>query len=98
MLPYSALRTHFREACHSGDVSHIHAIFTGRQLGTQEATDALKDAPLNPAILRALLSRGADARVVHIRAIPNCGQPWEILQILAAHGYDFKAEGHRILE
>lgn len=98
MSSCSDLSTQLREACHSGEIPQIHAIFASDPIGVSEATEALKDAPIEPAVLRALLAHGADVGVVRIRRIPRSEQPKEILRVLASHNYDFRINGHRILE
>jgi hypothetical protein len=53
---------------------------------------------MDPALIRVLLQNGADISSITCRDIPRSGQVDELLELLAEYDYDFKKEGHRILE
>jgi len=98
MTPTHESRAELLDACRAGNVSHINELFAKGSLGPEQATNALKNVRSKCAVLRALLAHGADAGAVDVRRIPKFDRPKEALQILADRGYDFKIEGHGILE
>lgn len=99
MVPRSTLQIHLTNACNDGDVSRIHEILAEGRLTPQDATETLRrGCVLDLEVLRALLSYGADVGVMNLRRVPVSDQPRETLQMLAAYGYNFETDGHRILE
>jgi hypothetical protein len=89
-----------RTACYAGDIERISQLFANAPLDAEDATLALEDSlmDMDPALVRVLLENGADISVIHIRDIPRSGQVGELLELLAEYEYDFKADGHRILQ
>jgi hypothetical protein len=53
---------------------------------------------MNPIVIRILLQHGADVRAVSMRMIPLSDAPGELMRLLAEYKYDFKSDGHRILQ
>lgn len=85
-------------ASRDGDVALLSQLLANHSFDAEDATAALCEAALNPAIFRDLLQHGADVKVVDLRSIPLSAARGELLGLLAEYGYDFKSDGHRILQ
>jgi hypothetical protein len=92
-------RQHLCLACQSGDVAGVSELFADQSLSTDDATFALEKV-LYPKheVIQVLLQNGADAGVIGVRSIPWSRRPTELLRLLAENGYDFKPDGHLILQ
>jgi hypothetical protein len=80
------------------DVALVSQLLANHSFDADDATAALSEAALDPTIIRILLQHGADVNVVHVRMIPCSDAPGELLRLLAEYKYDFRLEGHRILQ
>jgi hypothetical protein len=89
-----------RTACYAGDIERISQLFANAPLDAEDATLALEDSlmDMDPALVRVLLENGADISSISVRDIPRSGQVSKLLQLLAEYNYDFKTDGHRILQ
>jgi len=85
-------------ASREGDVALVSQLLTDHSFDAEDATAALDEADQDPTIFRLLLQHGADVNVAHVRLIPCSDAPGELARVLAEYGYDFKADGHRILQ
>jgi hypothetical protein len=92
-------RQHLCLACQSGDVARVSELFADQSLSADDATFALEKV-LYPKheVIQVLLQNGADAGVIGVRSIPWSRRPTELLRLLAEYGYDFKPDGHLILQ
>jgi hypothetical protein len=99
-VPSDETRQRLREACHVGDALYVSQLFVNQPFTADDATDALKDTHLNldPALIRILLQNGANANLLQVRKIPKSKFATELLRLLAEYRYDFKPDGHRILQ
>ena len=87
-----------RSASRDGDVALVSQLLASHSFGTNDASAVLDEAELNPTIIRIFLQHGADVNVVSMRMIPLFDAPLELMKLLAEYKYDFKADGHRILQ
>lgn len=87
-----------RSASRNGDAELLSQLLANHSFDAGDATAALQKAARNPAIFGMLLQHGADANVVPIRELPYCDAPGELVRLLANHGYDFKSQGHCLLQ
>lgn len=87
-----------RNACNARDLARVRQLFAQYSLNADDATKALRDAPVERSLYRFLLESGANANIIHIRQVAWSGDAGEILKMLQAHQYDFRVEGHRILQ
>jgi hypothetical protein len=85
-------------ASRDGDVALVSQLLDDHPFDADDATAALSEAELDPTIIRMLLQHGADVNVVPLRTIPLSDAPGELMRLLANHKYDFKPDGHRILQ
>lgn len=85
-------------ASRDGDVALVSRLLANHPFDADDATAALDEAELNPTIISILLQHGADVKVVSIRMIPCSDTLGELLRLLAEYEYDFKSDGHRILQ
>lgn len=87
-------------AYYTGDLERIAQLFANASLETEGATRALEDSlmEMDPALIRVLLQNCADINTITCRDLPRSGQVGELLELLAQNNYDFKRDGHRILE
>jgi hypothetical protein len=99
-LTVSEAQDELRAACHHVDLERISQLFANAPLDAGDAMYSLKNARMgmNPALIRVLLQNGADLSVIHIRNIPHSRHVSEFLELLDEHKYDFKSDGHRILQ
>ena len=84
-------------ASRDDDVALVSQLLANHSFDADDATAALKSA-LDPTIVRMLLQHGADVKVVSMRMIPLSDAPGELVRLLAEYKYDFKSDGHRILQ
>ncbi|KAF7196951.1 putative ankyrin repeat protein [Pseudocercospora fuligena] len=87
-----------RNACEARDLARVRQLFAQYSLDADDATEALRDAPVKRSLYRFLLESGANANAIHIRQVAWSGDAGEILKMLREYQYDFKAESHRILQ
>jgi hypothetical protein len=85
-------------ASRDGDVALVSQLLANHPFDVDNATAALSEAELDPTIFGILLQHGADVNVVHLRMIPLANAPGELLRLLVKYKYDFKSDGHRILQ
>lgn len=87
-------------ACQTNDVAYVAQLFTDRDLAADDATNALKNTRSinDPSLVQVLLQNGADVSVFPISRVPLSSQANELLKLLARYNYDFKPDGHRILQ
>jgi hypothetical protein len=99
-LSPSEAQDELRTAYYAGDIERISQLFANAPLDAEDATRALEDSlmEMDPALIRVLLENGADISSISVRDIPRSGQVGELLELLAEYDYDFKADGHRILQ
>jgi hypothetical protein len=99
-LSPSEAQDELRTAYYAGDIERISQLFANTPLDAEDATRALEDSlmEMDPALIRVLLQNGADVSVIHIRDIPRSQRVNELLELLVECNYDFKADGHRILQ
>jgi hypothetical protein len=89
---YSAIR--------NGDVALVLQLLANHSFDADDATvrEALREAMFDPTITRILLQHGADVKAVSMRMISSSSAPGELMRLLAEYKYDFKSDGHRILQ
>jgi hypothetical protein len=99
-LSPSEAQDELRAAYYAGNIERISQLFANAPLDAEDATRALEDSlmEMDPALIRVLLENGADISSISVRDIPRSGQVGELLELLAEYDYDFKADGHRILQ
>jgi hypothetical protein len=85
-------------ASRDGDVALVSQLLANHSFDADDATAALDQAGLNLTIIRLLLQHGADVNTFHLPMTPLSKAPGELLRLLAEYGYDFKSDGHRILQ
>ena len=85
-------------ASRDGDVALLSQLLANHSFDADDATVALEEAELSPAIVSILLQHGADVNAVPVRMIPLSDAPGELMRLLGKHNYDFKSDGHRILQ
>jgi hypothetical protein len=85
-------------ASRDGDAELLSQLLADHSFDADDATVALEQAKSDPAIFRMLLQHGADPSVVPLRSVRWCGAPAELTRLLAEYGYDFKSQGHYILQ
>ena len=86
-------------ASREGDVALVSQLLANHPFDAVDATAALEGwYMMNPAIIRVLLHHGADVKAVSMRMIPCHDAPGELIRLLAEYKYDFKSDGHRILQ
>jgi hypothetical protein len=87
------------EACQSGDAERVSQLFASQSLNADDATNALRDAYMDDFMLiHVLLQNGADVSVVNLRDIQGCAGANDLLRLLAEYEYDFRSEGHIVLQ
>jgi len=85
-------------ASRDGDIALLSQLLANHSFDADDATAALDEADLNPTVIRLLLQHGADVNTFHLPMAPCYDAPGELLRLLAEYGYDFKSDGHRILQ
>lgn len=85
-------------ASRNGDAELLTQLLADHSFDADDVTIALEQAKSDPAIFRMLLQRGADPSVVPLHSVRRCGAPAELTRLLAEYGYDFKSQGHYILQ
>jgi hypothetical protein len=85
-------------ASRNGDAGLLSQLLVHHSFDADDATVALEQAKSDPAIFRMLLQHGADPSVVPLHNIRRCGAPADLTRLLAEYGYDFKSQGHYILQ
>lgn len=85
-------------ASRDGNVALVSQLLAEHSFDADDATAALDEAELSPTIVRIHLQHGADVNVISMRMIPLSDVPLELMKLLAEYKYDFKADGHRILQ
>jgi hypothetical protein len=85
-------------ASRDGDAELLSQLLADHSFDADDAAVALEQAKSDPAIFRMLLQHGADPSVVPLHNIRRCGAPAELTRLLAEYGYDFKSQGHYILQ
>lgn len=99
MLSASETRQQLREACSDANVALVSHLFESQPLTAEDASNALKNLmKRDPALVRVLLENGADTSVVDIRKIARSRDASNLLKLLAEYNYDFRSNGHRILQ
>lgn len=94
------LRRQLHTACRRNDLASVARLLTIESLNADDITNGLKGgrAGISLSLVRLLLQNGPDAGVFLIRDIPRSEESHDLLRLLAEYGYDFKLEGHRILQ
>lgn len=86
-------------ACRDQDAEEVSKLFATRSLNPDDATAAMKEARIDPAIMRILFQNGADPSAIHIEQVAFCDDDApEILRLLDEYGYNFARDGHIILQ
>jgi len=97
MLSTSEVGRKLFYASRDGEVALVSQLLANHSFDADDATAALGSAR-DPTIVRMLLQHGADVRVVPMHMIPLSDAPGELVRLLAEYKYDFKSDGHRILQ
>jgi hypothetical protein len=100
MLPASDIeRVAVCSASRDSDVALVSQLLANHSFDADGATAALEEEfEMNPTIIRVLLQHGADVNAVSMCMIPSSDEPGELMRLLAEYNYDFKSDGHRILQ
>lgn len=99
-LSPSEAQDELRTAYYAGDIERVSQLFANAPLDAEDATLALENSlmEMDPALIRVLLQNGADISSITCRDIPRSGHVGELLELLAEYNFDFKTDGHRILQ
>lgn len=89
MISISQVQDQLHIACDVRDATRISQLFANHPLSADNATDALRDADMDFALVRVLLQHGADPNVVDIRMILNTDRQHELLGLLAEYNFAF---------
>lgn len=101
MTPSSSedeIRKDLELACRDRDADKVSRIFAFQQLNADDATAALQDARMDFEVIRVLLQNGADPNSISIRQAASSKRAGELLRLLHEYGYNFKTDGHIVLE
>lgn len=91
-------REDLRSASRDCDVALVSQLLAAHSFDAMMLQQLLSEADLDPTIIRLLLQHGADVNAVSLRMIPLSDAPGELMRLLAEYKYDFKSNGHLILQ
>ena len=98
LLAGDAEREDLYSASRDGDVALVSQLLANHSFDADDTTEALSEAKLDPTLIRILRQHGADVNAVSMRMFPLSNAPGELMRLLAEYEYNFKSDGHRILQ